>query len=60
MVGVPITPSPRRGGGNKPETRPGVEPFLGKGDATPSLPALAGTSATHGGEEVRFISQPHH
>jgi hypothetical protein len=26
MVGVPITPSPGRGRGNKPETRPGVEP----------------------------------
>jgi len=59
MVRVSITPSPGRGGGNKPETRPGVEPS-GRGDATSNLPALAGTSATHGGEEVRFISQPHH
>jgi hypothetical protein len=59
MVRAPITPSPGRGGGNKPETRPGAEPSE-RGGATPSLPALAGTPATHGGEEVRFISQPHH
>jgi hypothetical protein len=60
MVRVSITPSPGRGGGSGSETRPGVEPFLGKGDATPNLPALAGTPATHSGEKVRFISQPHH
>jgi hypothetical protein len=52
MVGVPITPSPGRGRGNKPEVRPGVEPS-GRGGATPNLPALAGTPALQGGEEVR-------
>jgi putative transposase len=52
MVGVPITPSPAWGRGNGPETRPGVEPS-GRGDVTPNLPALAGTPALQGGEEVR-------
>jgi hypothetical protein len=54
MVGVPIAPSPAWGRGNGPETRPGVEPP--KGDVAPNLPALAGTLAIHGGEEVRWCS----
>jgi hypothetical protein len=54
MVGVPITPSPVWGRGNGPETRPGVEP-LGRGDATPNLPAIAGTLALHGGKELGAI-----
>jgi putative transposase len=49
---VSITPSPGRGRGNGPETRPGVEPS-GRGDVAPNLPALAGTLAIQGGEEVR-------
>jgi len=39
-----ITPSPERGRGNGPETRPGAEP-LNRGDVAPNLPALAGTLA---------------
>jgi len=39
-----ITPSPERGRGNGPETRPGIEPPRG-GDVIPNLPALAGTPA---------------
>jgi Fe-S-cluster containining protein len=53
-VGVPIAPSPGRGRGNGPETRPGVEPS-GRGDVTPNLPALAGAPALQGGEEVRHL-----
>ena len=52
MVGVPIAPSPGRGRGNGPEARPGVEPS-GRGGVAPNLPALAGTPALQGGEEVR-------
>jgi putative transposase len=37
-----ITPSPERDRGNGPEARPGTKP-LGRGDAVPNLPALAGT-----------------
>jgi putative transposase len=51
MVGVPIAPSPGRGRGNGPEARPGVEPSR-RGDVVPNLPALAGTPALQGGEEV--------
>jgi putative transposase len=47
-----ITPSPGRGRGNGPETRPGIEPSV-RGDVIPNLPALTGTLAIHGGEEVR-------
>jgi len=39
-----ITPSPTRGRGNGPETRPGIESPL-RGDVIPNLPALAGTLA---------------
>jgi hypothetical protein len=46
----PIAPSPAWGRGNGPETRSGVEPP--KGDVAPNLPALAGTPALQGGEEV--------
>jgi len=49
-----ITPSPERDRGNGPETRPGIEPS-GRGDVIPNLPALAGTSALQGGEEVSPI-----
>jgi putative transposase len=52
MVGVPIAPSPGRGRGNGPEARPGVEPSR-RGDVIPNLPAIAGTPALKGGEEVR-------
>jgi hypothetical protein len=52
MVGVPIAPSPVWGRGNGPEARPGVEPS-GRGGVAPNLPALAGTPALQGGEEVR-------
>jgi len=55
IVGVPIAPSPGRGRGNGPETRPGVEPS-GRGDVTPNLPALAGAPALQGGEEVRSVN----
>jgi len=54
IVGVPITPSPVWGRGKGPETRPGVEPS-GRGDVTPNLPALAGTLAILGGEEVSTL-----
>ena len=46
-----ITPSPAWDRGNGPETRPGIEPSE-RGDVIPNLPALAGTLAIHGGEEV--------
>ncbi len=46
-----ITPSPAMGRGNGPETRPRAKP-LGEGDVAPNLPALAGTLALKGGEEV--------
>ena len=49
-----ITPSPVWDRGNGPETRPGIEPS-GRGDVVPNLPALAGTLALQGGEEVRYI-----
>jgi putative transposase len=52
MVGVPIAPSPGRGRGNGPETRPGVEPS-GRGDVAPNLPALKCGGSREGGEEVR-------
>jgi len=39
-----ITPSPARGRGNRPETRPGAEPPA-RGHIAPNLPALAGTLA---------------
>jgi len=39
-----ITPSSERDRGNRPETRPGVEPSR-IGDVTPNLPAIAGTLA---------------
>jgi hypothetical protein len=55
MVGVPIAPSPGRGRGNGPETRPGVESPK-RGDVAPNLPALAGTPALQGGEEVRPVA----
>jgi hypothetical protein len=55
MIGsLSIAPSPAWGRGNGPETRPGVEPS-GRGDVAPNLPALAGTPALQGGEEVRFV-----
>jgi len=42
-----ITPSPERGRGNGPETRPGIEsPF--RGYVAPNLPTLAGTLAPSG------------
>jgi len=47
-----ITPSPDWDRGNGSETRPGIEPS-GRGDVVPNLPALAGTLALQGGEEVR-------
>jgi hypothetical protein len=50
--GLLITPSPVWDRGNGPETRPGIEPS-GRGDVIPNLPALAGTLALQGGEEVR-------
>ena len=56
IVGVPIAPSPAWDKGNGPETRPGVEPS-GRGDVTPNLPALAGTPALQGGEEVREVAR---
>jgi hypothetical protein len=51
MVRAFITPSPERDRGNGPETRPGIKSQTG--DVIPNLPALAGTLAIHGGEEVR-------
>jgi hypothetical protein len=53
--GLLITPSPERDRGNGPETRPGIKPS-GRGDVIPNLPALAGTLALQGGEEVRYCS----
>jgi len=50
-----IAPSPERDRGNGLETRPGIEPS-GRGDVIPNLPALAGTLALQGGEEVRVLS----
>jgi hypothetical protein len=47
-----ITPSPERDRDNGPETRPGIKSPK-RGDVIPNLPALAGTLAIHGGEEVR-------
>jgi hypothetical protein len=50
MINDPrITPSPDWDRGNGPETQPGIEP---KGNVIPNLPALAGTLALQGGEEV--------
>ena len=54
IVGVFITPSPTWDRGNGPETRPGIESPK-QGDVIPNLPALAGTLAIHGGEEVRGV-----
>jgi hypothetical protein len=50
--GLCITPSPDWDRGNGLETQPGIEPS-GRGDVVPNLPALAGTLALQGGEEVR-------
>jgi putative transposase len=47
-----ITPSPAWDRGNGLETRPGIEPP--RRNVIPNLPALAGTLAIHGGEEVRY------
>ena len=47
-----ITPSPERGRGNASETGRGAEPPK-RGRVAPNLPALAGTLALQGGEEVR-------
>jgi len=33
---TPITPSPKRGRGNRPETRPGIKPSK-RGDVIPNL-----------------------
>ena len=52
-----INPSPKRDRGNGLETRPGIEPSR-RGDVTPNLPALTGTLAIQGGEEVSLTS--HH
>ena len=41
-----------RGRGSGPETRPGAK-SPPRGDVIPKLPALAGTLALKGGEEVR-------
>jgi hypothetical protein len=46
-----ITPSPERDRGNGPETRPGIKSPK-RGDVIPNLPALTGTLALQGGEEV--------
>jgi hypothetical protein len=50
MVRVSITPSPGRGG--VMGRRPGVESTK-RGDVVPNPPAIAGTLAIHGGEEIR-------
>jgi len=50
-----ITPSPERGRGNGPKTRPEAKPPK-RGDVAPNLPALTGTLALQGGEEVRNSS----
>lgn len=47
-----ITPSPERDRGNGLETQPGIE-ASGRGDVIPNLPAIAGTLALQGREEVR-------
>jgi hypothetical protein len=53
MINNPcITPSPERDRGNGPETRPGIEPSK-RGNVIPNLPAITGTLALQGGEEVR-------
>jgi putative transposase len=46
-----ITPSPERDRGNGLKTQPEIEPSR-RGDVIPNLPALAGTLALRGGEEV--------
>ena len=46
-IGARITPSPERGRGNGPETRPRAKPSE-RGDVAPNLPALAGTLAPSG------------
>ncbi|MGC8570193.1 MAG: zinc ribbon domain-containing protein [Caldivirga sp.] len=43
--GEPITPSPKRGRGNRPETRPRAKPRKG-GECSPNLPALTGGTPT--------------
>jgi len=50
-----ITPSPERGRGNGPETRPGAKPSE-RGYVAPNLPALTGTLALQGGEEVSVLT----
>ena len=50
-----ITPSPTWDKGNGPETRPGIEPSEA-GDVIPN-PALAGTLALYGEEEVRLLEE---
>ena len=50
-----ITPSSERDRGNGLETQPGIEPSR-RGDVIPNLPALAGTLALQGGEEVSLIA----
>jgi hypothetical protein len=55
MINDPrITPSPERDRGNGLETQPGIKPSR-RGDVIPNLPALAGTLALQGGEEVRHV-----
>lgn len=48
-----LTPSPVWDGGNRPETRPGIKSPKGR-DVVSNLPALAGTLAMYGEEEVRL------
>jgi putative transposase len=47
-----MTPSPERDRGNGLETRPGIKSPK-RGDVIPNLPAIAGTLALQGREEVR-------
>jgi hypothetical protein len=55
---IPITPSPKWGRGNGPETQPRAKPL--KRGCSPNLPALeGGTLALQGGEEVRSKSPAH-
>jgi hypothetical protein len=49
-----ITLSPIWDRGNGLGLQPGIEPS-GRGDVIPNLPALAGTLALQGGEEVSLI-----
>jgi hypothetical protein len=52
MNGLCITPSPTWDRGNGLETQPRAKPPREEG-CSPNLPALAGTPALQGGEEVR-------